>query len=39
MNELWDSIKDIIYLYEDKWAKLGFPPKEGFSGYYSANLT
>ncbi len=32
MDELWNAIEEIIYKYEGKWAKLGFPPEEGYTG-------
>ena len=39
MDYLYNSIKDLLFAYENLHSKLGIPNKDGFSGYYSSNFT
>ena len=38
IDYLWGEIKEIIWKYDGKFQKIGFPEK-GSTGYYSANIT
>lgn len=39
MNDIWEEIKDIIYRLNKSCKKIGFPPTEGSTGFYSGKLT
>ena len=39
IDEIWNRIGREVYTEDDPHQKIGFPDKNGVTGYYSANVT
>lgn len=39
VEDIWKNIKNQIFNSTGKYKKIGFPDVDGFSGYYSSNIT